>query len=112
MGNKAMVIDYGYCTGCGSCEVSCRKEKGLSLNEWGIKVSSIGPQKFDDGRWEWDYLPTPSRLCDLCVSRIEEGKKPLCELHCLASVIKVVDVEESSSILAEKNGGQVVVYLP
>jgi Fe-S-cluster-containing dehydrogenase component len=112
MSKRAMLIDYQYCSGCQSCEVSCRKEKGLSLDEWGIKVNEIGPVKFADGAWEWDYLPAPSRLCDLCEGRIEAGKKPLCELHCLAAVIKVIPVEEVSARLAEMNKDKVVVYLP
>ena len=33
MSKRAMLINYKYCTGCHSCEVSCRKEKGLSLDE-------------------------------------------------------------------------------
>ena len=37
-----MLIDYSLCTGCKSCEVSCRKEKDLPLDEWGILVNQIG----------------------------------------------------------------------
>jgi len=33
-----MLIDYSLCTGCKSCEVSCRKEHDLPLEEWGITV--------------------------------------------------------------------------
>ncbi|WP_417304444.1 oxidoreductase [Ellagibacter isourolithinifaciens] len=112
MSKRAMLINYKYCTGCHSCEVSCRKEKGLSLDEWGIKVNEVGPAKFSDGKWEWDYIPAPSRLCDLCEERIEEGKIPLCELHCLAAVIKVVPAEEATKLISENTEGKIAIYIP
>ena len=31
-----MLINYGLCTGCDTCEVSCLKEKGLNADDWGI----------------------------------------------------------------------------
>ena len=68
-----MLINYGLCTGCDTCEVSCLKEKGLNADEWGIKVQQIGPKKLG-GAWEWDYVPVPSRLCDLCTERRAQGR--------------------------------------
>ena len=107
---RAMVIDYKYCTGCKSCEVSCRKEKGLPLDKWGIQVQSFGPEKLGEG-WSWDYVPVLSGLCDLCADRIEEGKKPTCELHCLASVIKVLPLEDAARYMDELGDHKVVCYL-
>ena len=107
----AMIVDYGYCTGCESCVVSCAKEKGLSQGEWGMKVVQIGPEKLC-GKWEWDYLPVPSSVCDLCAGRIEEGVKPLCELHCLANVIEVVPVEDVGERMAALGHRKVTCYLP
>lgn len=106
-----MLIDYGYCTGCDSCVVSCSKEKGLPDDEWGMKVVQIGPKK-NNGSWEWDYLPVPSSHCDLCVGRLSEGKKPLCQLHCLAQVIEVLPLEDISSRMAQLGHKKVVSYLP
>jgi len=107
----AMLIDYGYCTGCLSCEISCRKEKGLSLEEWGIKVSSFGPTKLD-GKWSWDYIPAISQMCDLCAERREQGQKAACELHCLANVIEIVPVDQVSKKLEEFGHGKVLTFLP
>lgn len=110
MTRYAMLIDYGHCTGCMSCEVSCRKEKGLSLEEWGIQVQQIGPKRLG-GKWEWDYVPVPSRLCDLCSDRREAGKVALCELHCLAKVIEVIPVEDVPARMVEI-GEKVTCYIP
>lgn len=105
-----MIIDYGFCTGCRSCEISCRNENGIPLDEWGIKVLQAGPEKLG-GKWEWDFIPVPSRLCNLCTNRIAAGKPPACQLHCLANVIEVVPLEEIPKKMAEK-GKKVCSYLP
>lgn len=107
----AMIIDYGYCTGCDSCVVSCAKEKNLGPEEWGIKVEQIGPNKIG-GTWEWDYVPVPSRACDLCEDRRNQGKMPLCELHCLAKVIEVVPVEEVSQRITQLGEHKTCVFIP
>ncbi len=107
--NYGMVVNYKYCTNCHSCEVSCQKEKGLPEGEWGIKVQTMGPAEFERG-WEWDYLPVPSSNCDMCEGRIERGEKPLCALHCLASVIEVLPVEEIPAAMV-KPEGKTVVFL-
>lgn len=106
-----MLIDYRLCTGCHTCEVSCRKEKGLPLEEWGILVEQIGPKKL--GRaWEWDYVPIPSRLCNLCENRRQEGKKAACELHCLANVIEILPIGDIPKRMAELDHGKVSCFLP
>ncbi len=40
-----LLIDYELCTGCQSCEVSCKEEHDYPVGKWGIRV-------FDDGPWE------------------------------------------------------------
>lgn len=110
MSKRAMVIDYKYCTGCHSCEVACRKEKSLPLEEWGIELSEQGPVQLQ-GKWMWNYVPIPSDACDLCEGRIAEGKKPSCVHHCLAACMEVVDIEDISGILLEK-GDSVAVFIP
>jgi Fe-S-cluster-containing dehydrogenase component len=108
---KAMIINYGLCTGCDTCVVSCAKEKGLPQGEWGMKIEQIGPQQLD-GAWEWDYVPVPSRLCDLCAQRISEGKKAACELHCLAQVIEIVALEDVPTRMEQLGEHKVACYLP
>ena len=111
MKNHAMIIDFGYCTGCKSCEISCRNEHDIPLDEWGIQVKEVGPKELG-GTMEWDYVPVPSRLCDLCEVRRAEGLKAACELHCLADVIRIVPLEDVSKKLAEIGRDKLVTYIP
>ena len=105
-----MLINYGYCTGCKTCEISCRKEKEIPLEEWGIKVQQQGPEILG-GSWEWDYLPVPSRLCDCCEERKAKGKKAACELHCLASVIEILPIDEMVKRMDDLRGTKVACFV-
>lgn len=106
-----MFINFGLCTGCQSCEISCRKEKGLSLEEWGIEVEQIGPKKLG-GKWEWDYVPIPSSLCDLCADRRAAGGVAPCEMHCLAKVIEILPLEEIPKRMQEVGGKKTSCFMP
>jgi Fe-S-cluster-containing dehydrogenase component len=86
---KALLVNYDYCTGCHSCEVACRNELGLGAGEYGIMVSEVGPIEYKDAednasRWDWLFMPTLMKACDLCASRVETGKLPSCVQHCQA----------------------------
>ncbi|WP_165062602.1 oxidoreductase [Adlercreutzia sp. ZJ154] len=110
MSDYGMIIDYKYCTGCHTCEVACRQEKDFPLDQWGIKLTSEGPAKLGD-EWYWMNIPVPSNLCDLCIERIEEGKKPACAHHCLAQCIEVVPIEKIGETMKTKEDG-VVCFIP
>lgn len=110
MSQLAMIVNYGYCVNCYSCEVTCSKKNNLPQDEWGIKITEIGPKKLE-GEWEWDYVATPSRLCNLCEDRVSEGKKAMCELHCVANVIEVVNLEEVPGRMAEL-GEKTACFVP
>lgn len=110
MTEYAMIVDYKYCTGCHACEVSCRNEHGIPLDEWGIKVTEHGPVKLG-GEWMWNYVPVPSDLCDFCVDRIEEGEKPACVHHCLAQCMEVVPLGNVAERMREA-GKSVACFVP
>ena len=38
-----LLINYEFCTGCHSCEVSCQMEHDLPVDRWGIKLAKVGP---------------------------------------------------------------------
>lgn len=110
MSKYTLIIDYRYCTGCHACEVACRKEKGFKAEEYGIRVTEQGPIKLG-GKWMYDFVPIPSSLCDVCVERIEEGKKPACVHHCLAACMSAEPIEKVSEALAEL-GEKTVCFVP
>ena len=110
-----LLINYQYCTGCHSCEVACRKKNDIPLGKWGIKINEVGPFKLDEDpdhtTWEFDYVPVPTSLCDLCADRLGQGLKPVCEVDCQALVIEHGPLEELAK-RARELGSKTAVYLP
>ena len=108
MKDHALVIDYKYCDGCNSCILACRNAHKLPLDQWGIKVMEVKPEKLD-GKWMWNYIPYVSPLCDLCEERVQEGKDPACVHHCLSQCMEMVALEDLPARLKEL-GEDVLVY--
>lgn len=94
MTRYAMAIDYESCTGCHSCEVSCKMENNIPLEQWGIKVTEYGPWAYGDGKWNHDCIPAPTQQCTQCVQRLEKGKKPACVHNCYTACMKFGTMEE------------------
>ena len=111
MSKNGLLIDYEYCTGCHSCEVSCKNEKKLPHGVYGIKLAEVGPFQINADKWEWNYIPSPTSLCDLCEDRVARGEKPACVLHCLGLAMEYGPVEELAKKMAEK-GKKVVMFVP
>lgn len=107
-----LLIDYEYCSGCQSCEVSCKEEHNYPVGKWGIRVLEDGPWEIEDGTgiFNYNYIPVPTDLCDLCVRRTAGGREPLCVHHCLANVITYGPLEELSKKLGEKT--KQVLWVP
>lgn len=95
-----LLIDYEYCSGCESCVVTCKEEHGYPVGKWGIRVLEDGPWEIEDGTgvFNYNYIPVPTDLCDLCAKRTGSGREPMCVHHCLANVITYGPISE----LAEK----------
>ena len=110
---NALLIDHEYCTGCRSCEIACRNahEDTIGSQQWGIHVHEEGPWKLSDNKWEWEYLPFPTHLCDLCAERVKEGRKPACVHHCLALCMEYGTVEEMAK-RAEELGRNAIMFVP
>ncbi|WP_094607682.1 hypothetical protein SPSIL_009620 [Sporomusa silvacetica DSM 10669] len=99
---NGLLIDYEYCTGCHGCEVACKKELGLPAGQFGIKLKEDGPRKKPDGKWEWNYIPVPTDLCNLCEERVNAGKQPTCVHHCQSACMYYGPVEELAKKIAGK----------
>lgn len=97
-----LLIDYEYCTGCSSCVVSCKEEHNYPVGQWGIRVYEDGPWSMGDGTYNWNKVPVPTDLCDLCADRTAKGREPICVHHCLANVMQYGLVEELAKKLAGK----------
>ncbi len=110
MKSSALVVDYKYCDGCNSCVVACRMEKGMAVEEWGVRLIEAGPEKVD-GKWMWNFIPYLSKRCDLCADRVDAGEKPSCVKHCLGSCLYLVPLDELGAKLAEL-GGEVEAIVP
>ncbi len=110
MKEKALVIDYKYCTGCHTCEVACKNEKDIPVGEWGIHLEDMGPIQLG-GKWHWDYHPIPTALCDLCAERVSSGEEPSCVKHCLAKCMQLVDLDDLPRVLRELGDGA-SCYIP
>lgn len=108
---NGLLINYDYCTGCHSCEVACKKSHDIPLGKWGIKLTEIGPFEVEEGKWEWDYVPVPTDLCDLCADRVAEGRDPSCVHHCLALCMEYGPLEELAKRAAEL-GRKTTIFVP
>lgn len=102
MSRNALVINYEYCTGCHTCEVACQVEHDLPAGQFGIKILQDGPRQLENGKWEYNYVPVPTSLCDLCADRVAEGRLPKCVHHCQAGIMFYGTTEEMAAVMDEK----------
>lgn len=98
----ALLIDYEFCTGCHSCEVTCKHELDLEEGLWGIKLLEFGPVEIEKDLWERICLPYPTMLCDLCQDRVANGKLPACVHNCPAACMQYGTVGELAEQAAYK----------
>ncbi len=93
-GTYGLFIDYEYCSGCNACVTACKMEHDMPKGDFGIIIQQDGPRQSSDGVWEYNYLPVPTHLCDLCADRVAAGKLPSCVHHCQDAVMVYGTVEE------------------
>lgn len=111
MTRYGLLIDYEFCTGCHSCEVSCKMEHGIPEGQWGLRLAEIGPWPIGNSeRWQYDYVPVPTAQCNLCAERTEKGKLPICVHNCQSACMQYGPVEELVKTMSEK--GKTVLFAP
>lgn len=115
MSTYGLLIAYNWCTGCQSCEIACKEEHNFSVGQWGIRVLDDGPWSKDGSEemgkdFNWNKIPVPTDLCDLCESRVKNNVEPTCAKHCLANCIEFGTIDE----LKEKLGNEPkqVLFIP
>ena len=110
MARYGLLIDYEFCSGCGTCEVAGKLEHDLPLGKWCIKMLEIGPWEIEPKKYEYNFIPYPTDMCDLCADRAKEGLDPTCVHHCLAQVMKYGPVDELVKDFDRK--GKQVLFVP
>jgi anaerobic dimethyl sulfoxide reductase subunit B (iron-sulfur subunit) len=103
MASYGLLIDYEYCSGCHSCEVACKQEHGFPVGKHGIRLYSDGPWQINERKTNWNKIPVPTDLCDLCADRVAQGRKPSCVHHCLCDVMRFGPLDELAIELARKD---------
>ena len=91
-----LLINYEYCTGCGTCEMACSVEHDIPI---------------EGKRWQNDIVPIPTDECDLCAKRVEKGKKPTCVKHCQALCMEYGVVEDLAKKMVEAKT-KYVLFVP
>jgi Fe-S-cluster-containing dehydrogenase component len=74
MARKAFVLNLDRCTGCQTCEISCKYENEVPLGEYWTRVVTVGPLgTFPDIQMYW--LPAMCQQCENapCVSVCPTG---------------------------------------
>ncbi len=99
MTRKGLLIEYEYCTGCQSCVVACKQEHNYPVGIGGIKLNEI----FTEGdRLRVDFLPFPTKYCDLCAKRVKNGENPACVKACQASTMWYGDLIDLAKLMDKK----------
>lgn len=103
MTKLGLLLDYTWCTGCHSCELSCQVKNELPDGQFGIIINEIGPWEYAPKKWQYTYIPVLTDQCNLCADRIAEGKQPSCVQHCQANCIKIVPIDEALKVMKEND---------
>ena len=101
MTTYGILVDYEYCTNCGSCQVSCKEEHGYPVGKTGVKVFS-DQWKIDEENYNFNNYPIFTDLCDMCTERVSKGKEPICVHHCLAAILQYGPIEELAKKMESK----------
>ena len=96
---EVLVVDYEYCSGCHTCEIACQQEHGLEPDQYGIKLTQIGPDEIRPRKWQFEFIPVPT---DLCATRQGKGKLPSCVQHCQAGCLYLKKHDEIGDLLEKK----------
>ena len=102
MTDYAILVDYEWCSGCHTCEVACQMEHDLPTDQFGIKISEIGPWRYGERSWQLTNFPVLTEQCDYCEARVSQGKLPTCVHHCQARCLTFGTLEELTGKLAAK----------
>lgn len=129
---KGLRIDTQWCNGCYSCVIACKQEHNYPPGVGGIIIQEVEtPSKklTDDPELmeklvEWsketvdtgdpenyrsvDNVPITTQYCNLCATRVSEGKEPACVKACQTDCMEFGPIEDLSEDMEEGS----VLYIP
>ena len=108
MPRNGLLIEYEYCTGCYACEVACKQEHDYPVGVGGITVSEFITES--PGKVYVDFIPSPTRFCDLCAERTKGGEPPACVKHCQALCMMYGPIAELVKDMEAKS--RAVIFAP
>jgi Fe-S-cluster-containing dehydrogenase component len=108
MARNGLLIDYGKCIGCYTCEIACQEEHSYPEGKWGIKITEYALEAFD--KVAIDYVPFTTDLCDLCARGIKAGESPACVQSCPAACIYYGTIADLAKQMEKK--AKNVLYAP
>ena len=84
--------------------MACKVEHGIPTGQWGIHVLDDGlwPIDEENNEWNWNHVPVPTDLCDLCADRVAKNREPSCVHHRLAQVMRFGPIDELVAELDKK----------
>lgn len=110
-GEYGLLVDYEYCSGCQACVTACKMEHNMPTGDFGIKILQDGPRESSDGVWEFNYLPMPTHLCDLCADRLDAGKLPICVHHCQSGCMAYGPIEELATKVKKTGKSDIAIFI-
>ncbi len=112
MARYALLIDYDFCTGCHTCEITCQQEHDYPVGTNGVIVKEY--EYVVNGRVQIDYLPYFTRHCDLCVGRLarERDAVPACVKHCQSRCMAFGQTAELAAAVAERPKAALFTHVP
>lgn len=110
-GQYGLFIDYEFCSGCNACVTACKMEHGMPESDFGIVIKQDGPRQYSDGTWEYNYIPVPTSLCDLCADRVAAGKLPTCVHHCQDAVMVYGTIEDLAKKATAAKKSDIAIFV-
>lgn len=110
MAKNGILLDYGFCCDCHTCEVACQKEHGYAPGQFGVKVTEVGPFRIEGTKkYVYDCTPVFTNLCDMCAERVGKGKLPMCVQHCQTACLSFGPVDELARQMDGKRKQSLIV---
>lgn len=108
MTKPAILVNINRCTGCWTCSMACKVGHKLDLEDWRVRVDTIGDGKGVDspgGTWPNVYMKWQAvynKGCTMCAERTAEGEQPFCVFNCPTGALTYGDIEDPESPINER----------